>query len=113
MSTRNYTLLENVSNESLDYQYSKKSKAAGYHSIAGGAHTAVYSVDNFNGIIILQGTLVEKPGNNDWVDILDTLFDTSDSTNMPDAVNFNGNFVWVRAKYLLINGTISKIQYNF
>ena len=69
MATRNYTLLENVSLESSTDQYSEKAKAAGYHSISGGLHTVVFSFDNFQGSLKLQGTLVEKPGDTDWVDL--------------------------------------------
>jgi hypothetical protein len=113
MSTRNYILLENKSTESLLNQYSEKGKAAGYHSIAGGLHTVIYQVTDFNGTISLQGTLAEQPGDTDWVDIVDSTYDSTDSTTTPDAVAFYGNFVWIRAKYLLNNGTITKIQYNF
>jgi len=113
MSIRNYILLENASTKSLEFQYSDKNKASGYHSIAGGLHTAIYSVEDFDGEIILQGTLVEIPGNTDWVDILSTTADPSDSTSIPETINFYGNFVWIRAKYRMSNGTIIKIQYNF
>jgi hypothetical protein len=113
MSTRNYTLLENASTGSLSYQYSEKGKASGYHSIPEATHTAVYSVDNFNGIISLQGSLAEYPGDTDWVNIDGTEYDSTDSTTTPSAVSFKGNFVWIRAKYLLNNGIIIKIQYNF
>jgi hypothetical protein len=113
MSTRNYILLEAASTESLLHQYSDKAKASGYHSISEATHTAVYVVDDFNGTIVLQGTLVEHPGDSDWVTIAGTEYDSTDSTTSPSAVSFRGNFVWIRAKYLLTNGTISKIQYNF
>lgn len=113
MSTRNYILLENESTESLIDQYSDKGKAAGYHSVSGGLHTVIYQVSDFNGTIALQGTLAEKPSENDWVDIVDSAYDSTDSTTTPSAVAFYGNFVWIRAKYLLNNGTITKIQYNF
>lgn len=113
MSTRNYILLENASTESLAFQYSEKGKASGYHSIDNSTHTVVYLVNEFNGTIIIQGTLVEHPGSNDWVDIVETAYDSTDSTTSPSAVSFRGNFVWIRAKYLLNNGTITKIQYNF
>lgn len=113
MSTRNYILLENQSTESLLDQYSEKGKAAGYHSTVGGLHTVIYQVTDFNGIISLQGTLAEHPGEYDWVDIVDSTYDSTDSTTTPSAVAFYGNFVWIRARYLLNNGVITKIQYNF
>jgi len=113
MSKRNYILLENASAESLAYQYSEKGKASGYHSLDNSTHTAVYSVNEFNGTIILQGSLAEHPGSNDWVDISETAYDSTDSTTSPSAVSFRGNFVWIRAKYLVNDGTITKIQYNF
>jgi hypothetical protein len=119
MSTRNYILLENVSAESSSDQYSEKAKAAGYHSIAGGLHTIVFSFDNFQGSLKMQGTLVDKPGDTDWVDITFddesfTVVDNDSSTQLDTVTrNFTGNFVWIRAKYTLINGCITKIQYNF
>lgn len=119
MATRNYILLENVSVESSSDQYSNKAKAAGYHSVAGGLHTIVFSFDNFQGSLKMQGTLVEHPGDNDWVDITfddDTtvVVDNDSSAQLATVTrNFVGNFVWIRAKYTLINGSITKIQYNF
>jgi hypothetical protein len=119
MSTRNYILLENASTESSTDQYSDKAKAAGYHSVAGGLHTIVFSFDNFQGSLKMQGTLVEEPSDTDWVDITfdddTTVVVDNDSTTQLSTIsrNFTGNFVWIRAKYTLINGTITKIQYNF
>jgi hypothetical protein len=119
MATRNYILLENVSAESSTSQYSNKAKAAGYHSVAGGLHTILFLFDNFQGSLTMQGTLVEEPGDTDWVDITfddgTTVVVDNDSTTQLSTIsrNFTGNFVWIRAKYTLINGTITRIQYNF
>jgi hypothetical protein len=113
MSIRNHILLEHESSQTVNFNYSEKNKGAGYHSISSGLHTVQYIVDNFNGTIILQGTLSSDPGDIDWVDIPESFYDSLDSTTIPMAVNFNGNFVWIRAKYRLNDGTIVKIQYNY
>jgi hypothetical protein len=111
MQSRNIILLENTSTTSSEYLYSNKSKGAGYHRIQGGFHTAVYYLNNFSGEIVLQGTLLEHPGEFDWVDIADTAVN---GTNLTDtSSNFFGNFIWIRAKYRLISGNISNIIYNY
>jgi hypothetical protein len=115
MTTRLYTILEDITEESQDFQFSDKHKGAGYHSIQGSNHTAVFELDNFIGSIRIQGTLMEKPGEYDWVDIDGTLITNVDSSSMTTATsrNFQGNFMWIRAKYQLTNGKISNLSYNY
>lgn len=113
MANRSYILAENVDSIGSD-QFSEKNKGASYHLQQGGSHTFVYTTENFIGSINLQGTLESYPGNNDWVDILDSDFL---STNVDSAIshsgNFIGNFVWIRAKYTITSGKISQIRYNY
>jgi hypothetical protein len=118
MSTRFYKLLSNYSTESTDFAYSDKQKGSGYHSSLNATHTFVYAVDDgFVGSIIIQGTLADRPGEDDWFDIADSEFTAEDSSinyqnNAPSRV-FEGNFVWLRSKTLLTDGTITEIRYNF
>ena len=89
-------------------------------------HTSVYSVNSFVGTIKLQGTLELYPSNNDWFDIEDTEIG-GDSTILGDisitpaistsieniSINFQGNFIWLRAAYSIQNGLIVEIRYNY
>jgi hypothetical protein len=115
MTTRLYQILKEVSAESNDFEFSNKFKGAGYHSVQGGLHTAYYDLRNFIGTIVLQGTLVELPGEYDWVNIAGTDIVNEDSSAMTAATSriFQGNFVWIRAKYQLTNGEIVDISYNY
>jgi hypothetical protein len=115
MTTRLYQILKEVSEESNNFKFSDKFKGAGYHSVQGGLHTAYYDLRNFIGTIVLQGTLVELPGNYDWVDIDGTNVTNADSSEITEIqpILFEGNFVWIRAKYQLTNGEIVDISYNY
>lgn len=114
MSTESFILLENVSAETLGY--GEKSKGAGYNRRGDGLHTVVYDVDAFNGTITIQGTLELHPADTDWVNIVSIDY-TSDSTQAgittTDSDNFTGNFVWIRAKYDITDGTIVSVRYNY
>jgi hypothetical protein len=117
MSKESLLLVSTTSTESQDstFVYSSKKQGAAYHNQSDGVHTTIYQVDNFIGVIKLQGTLELYPGDNDWVDIADTVIGIgSDSTawSTTHSINFTGNFVWIRAAYNLQNGTIVQIRYN-
>ena len=114
MSTESYILLSNVSTEATGY--GEKKKGAGYNHRGSGLHTVVYEVDSFNGTITIQGTLELYPADSDWADVTSYNFG-SDSTdaNVTTAYseNFIGNFVWIRAKYTITDGTIVAVRYNY
>jgi hypothetical protein len=87
-------------------------KGNGYYGQADGRHTALFSVTGFTGTITIQGSLVTSPGSTDWADI--TVF--SDSTTQEDgntAVNFTGNFVWLRAVVEYTDGTVNSVRINY
>jgi hypothetical protein len=114
MTTRLYTILENITTESVNFQFTEKYKAAGYHSVLGSNHTAIYDLKSFLGVITIQGTLLENPGEYDWVDINDTtIIESNFPTTTATSKNFQGNFVWIRAKYQLIAGEIQLLSYNY
>lgn len=95
--------------------YTDKAKGAGYFGFTDALHTVSYTtVNNFKGIISMQGTLATNPGSNDWFDIPTTVFgDGFTVINTTQLFNFSGNFVWVRAKITsFTSGTISSIFYN-
>jgi hypothetical protein len=113
MSTESYILLSNVIAETTGY--GEKQKGAGYNRLSDGLHTVVYEVDAFNGSITIQGTLELFPGDADWVDITSYDFggdSTVASTTTAYSENFYGNFVWIRAKYTVTDGTIVSVRYN-
>jgi hypothetical protein len=95
---------------------SNKAKGAGYHGNTNPMHTVIYSfTNNWVGIIKLQATLVTQPQESDWVDVKNTTI--GDGINIvPNgaiSINFNGNFVWVRA--IIVNfsaGQINRVQYT-
>lgn len=118
MSKESYILVSNITSESAvgAYVYSEKQQGAGYHRQNDSLHTVIYQVDNFIGVIKLQGTLEIYPGENDWADISDTVLglnDDSSAWTTTQSINFTGNFVWLRAAYSLQNGTIAQIRYNY
>ena len=115
MPNESFILVTDITDESADssVSYSDKNQGSGYHRKFNGTHTAVYFLNNFSGIIKLQGTLHLHPTDDDWVDIDDTEFggdSAFSSGGFP--VTFVGNFIWVRAAYAIYNGSINKIQYT-
>lgn len=85
-------------------------KGAGYN-LHSSLQTYTYEVENFVGSIELQGTLAVTPLEDDWVDILETEFWSDESTNLVTG-NFVGNYVWIRAVYVLEAGIIHKVRCN-
>ena len=116
MSIESITLLENTFTESAnsDFSYGEKKKGAGYHKNSDGIHTVVYQFNNFIGTVKIQGTLALYPGEADWVDVDGTTIGVLDSSALSndETRTFTGKFVWIRAAYNLIDGSIVEIRYN-
>lgn len=118
MSTESTILLENItaSADGSTYVFGTKKPGAGYHRRGDGVHTATYAVDSFIGSVKIQGTLALYPADSDFFDIDGTeigLGSDSSAWTSTGAVNFIGNFVWIRAAYNVQNGSIVQILYNF
>ncbi len=121
MSIESKILLSNITEESIDldiFSYSDKNIGAGYHQTKSSLHTFQFSLDNFKGDIKIQGTLSLYPGESDWVDLTydngSALTNLDSSPNTSSATrNITGNWVWFRAAYVLEEGTITQIRYNF
>ena len=117
MATKFHILLENISAENAPdtYSYSSKEPGAGYSKRNSALHTAIYKFNEFSGSVVLQGTLMRDPEEQDWVDILDTDIggDSTDIGTQNVTRNFSGNFMWVRCKYSVTNGTITQITFGF
>lgn len=121
MPNKNYILIENFSTESTnldEYTYSDKKIGSGYYRRGNGVHTVQFSLSDFRGSIKLQGTLDLYPGEKSWSDIGFTAGDSLDSVDSSNITadqtrNFLGNWVWIRAAYVLEQGTIVLIRYTF
>lgn len=120
MSTETIVLLANANDDSqpLSWQYSNKNRGAGYYKNGNGIHTAVFDFNNFKGSVKIQATLELYPSDNDWFDVsydssdIDlTALDSTPVTNNATCT-FTGKFVFIRAAYMLEEGTITEIRYN-
>lgn len=120
MSTESTIILESLGDQSPDlnsFTFTDKFKGAGYYKKQSGTHTAQFDLVNFEGTIKIQGTLEMYPGENDWVDIVYTdgnAIEATDSTPITGSYirNFVGNWLWIRAGYILEQGNISLVRYN-
>ena len=121
MSTETIVLLSNANTDSLpsSWQYSEKNRGAGYYKNSNGIHTAVFEFNNFKGSVKIQATLELYPNNEDWFDVVydssDVVLTAIDSTPITNnaTCTFTGKFVFIRAAYMLEEGTISEIRYNY
>jgi len=122
MSNESRLLLENITAEAVntDYSYGEKQPGAGFYRLDNPLHTAVYTFNSCNGIVKIQGTLAMYPSDDDWFDIDNTtvggdssVIGEEDVENVSFSRNFTGNFVWIRAAYNLQDGTIVSIRYNY
>lgn len=103
--------------------FSDKVKGDGFYRGHLGLHTVTYIPrpigpttqpglsTQFVGNVIMQATLATDPTDADWFDIDSTYNDfTVDYTNK--FFNFNGNYVWIRAKVVISSGILQAILYN-
>jgi hypothetical protein len=121
MPAQSIILTSQTSTKSPDltrFTFSEKQKGDGYYNLGEGKHTVVFLFDNFKGAVKIQATLAVDPIEGDWFDVV---YDTNtrnltalDSTPITVAEyrNFTGNFTWIRAAYILEEGTIREIRYN-
>ena len=121
MPSQSTVLLAQTSLKSADfskYTYTEKQKGDGYFNLGDGKHTVVFLFDNFKGAVKIQATLALNPTEDDWFDVTynsnPSDLTALDSTPLVTAEyrNFTGNFVWIRAGYILQEGTIREIRFN-
>jgi hypothetical protein len=106
----------NVGNyvNTLDSFNSNAAIGGGYYGSNDGLHSTSYTVTNFLGNIVLQGTLAKTPQDSDWFTIPETNYvGTANAGVLTTSTNFVGNFVWIRANVTLFSqGTINKVLFN-
>jgi len=106
----------NTATQMLTY-FSERAKGDGYYGSSDGFHTVCYTAaDTFIGTITMQASLASEPASSDWFNVSNTTltytqFDTR-TTSTVDYYNFTGNFVWVRGKVEIEQGTVEVIHYN-
>ena len=84
-------------------------KGDGYYSRSDGVHTVQYDFDGLTGDIIIQASLATNPTASDWFDV--HTYTAAQETEAKYA-NFTGNFVWIRAKLVITDGTVNSIKLN-
>ena len=110
---------------------SDKVKGDAYFGATDGLHTVFVDLNDFIGVLKIQGSLETTPGDNDWFDInlLDADFTVDVSGLVTQKIqdsltytvaetskrsyNVTGNFVWLRANISSwTGGTINRIEMN-
>jgi hypothetical protein len=110
-----------VSRDGNLYFKSEKEKGNGYFG-SDGVHTVSYTITpNFIGTLTTEATLAVDPIEADWFIVDDSKVTYEYLVNPVQTtttayVNFQGNFVWVRATVErsndLLNGSVQFINYN-
>lgn len=121
MTIETHILVENIttlSDDSAVYSFSDKKRGAGFAKKSENLHTVVFDLEDFVGKAKLQSTLEFYPGEEDWTDIRfdeQALVEADSSTVVDGSItrNFSGNWVWIRAAYVLDQGKILRIRYSF
>ena len=87
-------------------------KGDGYYSRSDGIHTVQYSYTSLHGTITIQGTLATTPTESDWFDVHTYTADIEHDVTESKIASFTGNYVWIRAKVVYTDGTVSSISLN-
>jgi len=87
----------------------EKFKGDGYYGRSDGLHSVQYTYSGLTGTITIQGTLAVDPAETDWFDV-HTYAATEETASK--IASFTGNYVWVRAKVVYTDGTISSVTLN-
>ena len=87
----------------------EKFKGDGYYGRSDGLHSVQYTYSGLTGTITIQGTLAVTPVEADCFDV-HTYAATEETASK--IASFTGNYVWVRAKVVYTDGTISSVTLN-
>lgn len=103
--------------------YTEKEKGDGYYN-GKGVHTVTYvpwreggmiqqgEANPFRGSVVMQATLAAEPTENDWFDVPQTYTEFTEQYHSNTFHNFQGNFVWIRAKVVFNQGVLLQILYS-
>ena len=89
----------------------EKFKGDGYYGRSDGLHSVQYTYSGLTGTITIQGTLAVTPVEADWFDVHTFAPNITERTASKIA-SFTGNYVWVRAKVVYTDGTVSSVTLN-
>lgn len=103
----------NYDGSSQDW-YSDAAQAADYYRGRGGLQTVTFSLDQFQGLIVLQATLDTVPETATWFDV----YEIGDGSSVPltdyHPETVLGNFVWMRVNVRAFEGgTINSINISY
>lgn len=87
----------------------EKFKGDGFYGRADGVHTVQYNYTGLRGTITIQGTLATEPTDADYFTVHEH---TATGQTANKFANFTGNFVWLRAKLVYTDGSVSSILLN-
>jgi hypothetical protein len=89
-------------------------RAVGYYLGQGSLQIVTISVLNFQGHIVIQGTLSEDPANAAWADIYEFGSDDNSDLSQVSSTDVPGNFAWMRAQIRdFAAGTVTYIRINY
>lgn len=84
-------------------------KGDGYYGRSDGLHSVQYTYNGLTGTITIQGTLAVTPVEADWFNVHTY---TAAQETASKIASFTGNYVWIRAKVVYTDGTVSSISLN-
>ena len=87
-------------------------KGDGYYGRSDGLHSVQYTYVGLKGTITIQGTLATTPAEADWFDVHTYTADIEHDVTESKIASFTGNYVWIRAKVVYTDGTVSSISLN-
>ena len=106
----------NTRTATLTY-YSDRIKGDGYYGGSDGFHTTAYKCNpQFVGTVTMQASLATEPVETDWFNVQSTTSTYTAlnirTTSTVDLYNFTGNFVWLRGKIVINQGSVISIKVN-
>jgi hypothetical protein len=122
MANNSETILSSTTHpgdSSSESRIGEKHTGDGYYGRSDGLHTVQYSLNGFQGTVILEATLATQPEDEDWFTVYsqDHALSGSIPNNAQEKLsvihNFTGNYVWVRARLEnWTDGTVNFIKLN-
>lgn len=116
MTTESTIIIKNIdqATEPGTFISTEKIKGSGHYRKHGSVQTFQFDIDQFKGSIIIQGTLQLYPGESDWIDLkfqsgLEIAPADSSASSGSFIRNIQGNWVWIRLKYNISEGSITQV----